>query len=111
MSFSTASKLAALGEFAEPRVWWGRRPLYTRDDLRQWVEARSRPTKQPVVEDKSRNGRELQCTEVQTLAMSPRAAVQSPGVVGASTTRSTADQHCIHKTEVAEIATCKGEAE
>jgi hypothetical protein len=27
MSFSTAQKLAALGEFAEPAVWWGRRPL------------------------------------------------------------------------------------
>jgi hypothetical protein len=44
-SFSTASKLAALGEFARPAVWWGRRPLYTRDDVRQWVEARSRATK------------------------------------------------------------------
>jgi hypothetical protein len=43
MSFSTASKLAALGEFAQPAVWWGRRPLYTRLDLRRWVEARSRP--------------------------------------------------------------------
>lgn len=46
MSFSTASKLAALREFAEPAVWWGRRPLYTRDDLRTWAEARSRPTKE-----------------------------------------------------------------
>jgi hypothetical protein len=44
-SFSTANKLAALGEFAHPDLWWGRRPLYTRADLRQWVEARSRPTK------------------------------------------------------------------
>jgi hypothetical protein len=34
MSFSTASKLAALGEFAAPALWWGRRPLYTREDLR-----------------------------------------------------------------------------
>ena len=42
MSFSTASKLAALGEFATPALWWGRRPLYTRDDLRAWAEARSR---------------------------------------------------------------------
>jgi hypothetical protein len=46
MSFSTASKLAALREFAEPAVLWGRRPLYTRDDLRTWAEARSRPTKE-----------------------------------------------------------------
>ena len=49
MSFSTAAKLAALGEFAEPVVWWGRRPLYTRDDLRAWAEARSRPTKERAV--------------------------------------------------------------
>lgn len=42
MSFSTASKLAALGEFAPPATWWGRRPLYTRNDLRAWAEARSR---------------------------------------------------------------------
>lgn len=40
-SFSTATKLAALGEFAPPALWWGRRPLYSRDDLRAWVEARS----------------------------------------------------------------------
>ena len=43
MSFSTASKLAALGEFAPVAIWWGRRPLYTRDDLRAWAEARTRP--------------------------------------------------------------------
>jgi len=42
MSFSTASKLAALGEFALPAVWWGRRPLYQREDLRAWAEVRSR---------------------------------------------------------------------
>ena len=46
MSFSTASKLAALGEFAEPALWWGRRPLYTREELRIWTEARSRATKE-----------------------------------------------------------------
>jgi hypothetical protein len=46
MSFSTASKLAALREFATPALWWGRRPLYTRDDLRAWAESRSQPTKQ-----------------------------------------------------------------
>jgi hypothetical protein len=45
-SFSSATKLAAMGEFAQPALWWGRRPLYTRDDLRRWVEARSRPTKE-----------------------------------------------------------------
>ena len=39
-SFSTATKLGALGEFAEPAVWWGRRPLYTREGLRAWVAAR-----------------------------------------------------------------------
>jgi len=46
MSFSTASKLAALGEFAAPAVWWGRRPLYTRDGLRRWAEARTRTAEQ-----------------------------------------------------------------
>ena len=46
MSFSTASKLAALGEFAAPAVWWGRRPLYTRDDLLRWAEARTRTAEQ-----------------------------------------------------------------
>jgi hypothetical protein len=46
MSFSTASKLAALGEFAAPAVWWGRRPLYTRDGLRQWAEGRTRKVEQ-----------------------------------------------------------------
>jgi hypothetical protein len=50
MAFSTASKLAALGEFAEPAIW-GRRPLYTRDDLRAWAEARSRPTKESAVSE------------------------------------------------------------
>jgi hypothetical protein len=49
MSFSTASKLAATGEFAEPAIWWGRRPLYSRNHLRAWTEARSRPTKASVV--------------------------------------------------------------
>jgi hypothetical protein len=43
MSFSTATKLAALGEFAAPALWWGRRPLYTREGLRSWVEGRQRP--------------------------------------------------------------------
>jgi hypothetical protein len=42
LSFSTATKLAALGEFAEPALRWGRRPLYTREHLRAWVEARGR---------------------------------------------------------------------
>jgi hypothetical protein len=42
MSFSTASKLAALGEFASVAIWWGRRPLYTREDLKAWANARSR---------------------------------------------------------------------
>jgi hypothetical protein len=44
MSFSTATKLAALGEFAEPTTWWGRRPLYSRQSLQDWVEKRSGPT-------------------------------------------------------------------
>src|SRR5258708_31988564 len=44
-SFSTATKLAALGEFAPPATWWGRRPLYSREGLRIWTEARSRPSR------------------------------------------------------------------
>lgn len=47
MSFSTASKLAAQGEFATPAVWWGRRPLYRAADLRAWAEARSRRVANP----------------------------------------------------------------
>jgi hypothetical protein len=50
MSFSTASKLAAQGEFAKAALWWGRRPLYTRSDLRVWAQARSRPTKEIATE-------------------------------------------------------------
>jgi hypothetical protein len=41
MSFSTATKLAALGEFAAPALWWGRRPLYRAKDLEHWAEGRS----------------------------------------------------------------------
>jgi hypothetical protein len=37
MSFSTATKLACPGEFAEPERYWGRPPLYSR-----WAEKRSR---------------------------------------------------------------------
>lgn len=64
-SFSTATKLSALGEFAQPAVWWGRRPLYTREGLRAWVAAResfSRPErreahwKTPQAPMPSRNG-------------------------------------------------------
>jgi hypothetical protein len=49
IAFSTAEKLAALGEFAEPAVWWGRRPLYTRDGLREWVVNRARPRRERTV--------------------------------------------------------------
>jgi hypothetical protein len=44
-SFSTATKLASLGEFAPPAIWWGRRPLYRVEDLRAWVDARSAGTR------------------------------------------------------------------
>jgi hypothetical protein len=53
-SFSTATKLASLGEFAEPAIWWGRRPLYRAEDLRAWVDARStrtRPLQRDVAKD------------------------------------------------------------
>jgi hypothetical protein len=42
LSESTADKLAALGEFAEPAAYWGNRPLYTDLDLDAWVESRLR---------------------------------------------------------------------
>lgn len=42
LSFSTATTLASRGEFAQPTVWWGRRPLYTRENLCAWVESRER---------------------------------------------------------------------
>jgi hypothetical protein len=45
MSLSTAAKLAAQSEFATPALMWGRRPLYTREGLRAWAEARSRKPK------------------------------------------------------------------
>jgi hypothetical protein len=41
MSFSTLTKLCALGEGPEPAAWWGRRPLYSRDGLRAWADART----------------------------------------------------------------------
>jgi len=44
-SFSTATKHATQAEHREPAKWWGRRPLYTPDDLRTWFEKRSRSAK------------------------------------------------------------------
>jgi len=41
MSFSTLTKLCALGEGPAPTAWWGRRPLYSRDGLRAWADART----------------------------------------------------------------------
>src|SRR5258708_31438860 len=41
-SFSTATKLAALREFAEPALWWGRRPLYRRGEMGKEAERRRR---------------------------------------------------------------------
>jgi hypothetical protein len=42
ISFSTLTKLCAIGEGPEPAVWWGPRPLYTDEILDAWAEARSR---------------------------------------------------------------------
>jgi hypothetical protein len=42
LSFSTLTKLCALGEGPEPAAWWGSRPLYTDAELDMWAEARSR---------------------------------------------------------------------
>src|SRR5258707_2257188 len=42
LSFSTLTKLCALGEGPQPAAWWGSRPLYTEPMLDAWAEARSR---------------------------------------------------------------------
>ena len=50
ISFSTLTKLCALGEGPEPAAWWGSRPLYTDPMLDAWAEARSRKCKHPASE-------------------------------------------------------------
>src|SRR5262249_23772253 len=40
MSFSTLTKICCLGEGPPVADQWGRRPLYSREGLRQWVESR-----------------------------------------------------------------------
>jgi hypothetical protein len=53
ISYSTLTKVCALGEGPEPAKWWGARPLYTDQGLDAWAEARShreRPRKQPAGE-------------------------------------------------------------
>jgi hypothetical protein len=42
LSFSTLTKLCALGEGPSVVTYWGRRPLYSRDGLREWAEGRGR---------------------------------------------------------------------
>jgi hypothetical protein len=42
ISFSTLTKLCALGEGPEPAAWWGLRPLYTDPVLDLWAESRCR---------------------------------------------------------------------
>jgi hypothetical protein len=42
LSFSTLTKLCALGEGPAPAAWWGSRPLYTDAMLDTWAEARCR---------------------------------------------------------------------
>jgi hypothetical protein len=42
LSFSTLTKLCALGEGPPPAIMWGKRPLYTDPMLDAWAEARSR---------------------------------------------------------------------
>jgi hypothetical protein len=50
MSFSTLSKLGALGEGPPVHEWWGRFPLYRREDAKAWADARARKTKPGVGE-------------------------------------------------------------
>src|SRR6516164_5653479 len=42
LSFSTLTKLSALGEGPPVARLWGRRPLYERTSLRAWVEMRGK---------------------------------------------------------------------
>jgi hypothetical protein len=42
ISFSTLTKLCALGEGPDPAAWWGARPLYTDAGLDAWAETRCR---------------------------------------------------------------------
>jgi hypothetical protein len=42
LSFSTLTKLCALGEGPPVADYWGRRPLYSRNGLREWAENRGR---------------------------------------------------------------------
>jgi hypothetical protein len=42
MSFSTLTKLCALGEGPPVYEWWGRFPLYRRQDGKAWADARAR---------------------------------------------------------------------
>jgi hypothetical protein len=42
IKFSTMQKLCALREGPPVREYWGRRPLYSREDLKAWVEARAK---------------------------------------------------------------------
>jgi hypothetical protein len=42
LSFSTLTKLCALGEGPLVARWWGRRPLYERNSLRAWAATRGR---------------------------------------------------------------------
>jgi hypothetical protein len=45
LSFSTLSKVCALGEGPPVYEWWGRFPLYRREDGRAWADARARKMK------------------------------------------------------------------
>jgi hypothetical protein len=42
LSFSTLTKFCGLGDGPPVATYWGRRPLYSREDLRQWAEKRGR---------------------------------------------------------------------
>src|SRR5258707_15758361 len=42
MSFSTMTKVCALGEGPPVADYWGRRPLYSREGLQHWAETRGR---------------------------------------------------------------------
>jgi hypothetical protein len=50
ISFSTLTKLCAIGEGPEPAAWWGSRPLYCEPTLDAWAEGRSRKSKKQLPE-------------------------------------------------------------
>jgi hypothetical protein len=82
LSFSTLTKLCALGEGPPVAEYWGRRPLYSREDLRRWAETRGRqPHNEPT--EPTATQREARAeAPVQDAAESSRTANKPTGKSG-----------------------------